>query len=130
MGGGFIAAGGGERWSGPLNCLQPGDHLVAYQKGAGYVGYGRVTAPAVMARDFVTAAGPLLKQPLTQPGLARERDDPKLAEYVVGVEWRKVVPTSEAKRMDGMFANQNIVCKLRDPKTIDFLRDQLGVTVE
>lgn len=28
------------------------------------------------------------------------------------------------------FANQNIVYELRDPKTIDFLKDQLGVAVD
>lgn len=127
---GFIAAGGGERWSGPLHRLQIGDRLVAYQKGAGYVGYGRVTKTAMMARDFSTDNGPLLDQSLTQSNLGHDRDDPKLAEYVVGVDWQKAVPTPEAKRMDGMFANQNVVCKLRDPKTLDFLKEQLGVVVD
>lgn len=126
---GFIAAGGGERWSAPLQRLQPGDQFVAYQKGAGYVGYGRVTAAATAARDFTTNAGPLLEQPLAQPNLAHDRDDPKSSEYVVGAEWLKAVPISEARRMDGMFANQNIVCKLRDPKTIEFLKDKFGVAV-
>ena len=116
----FVAAGGGERYSGPLQRLQPGDRFVAYQKQAGYVGYGKVTTPAVMARDFVD-------QPLAQPNLSHDRDDPKLAEYIVGVEWLTAVPILDAKRIDGMFANQNIVCKLRDAKTIDFLKDQLGV---
>jgi hypothetical protein len=127
---GFLAAGGGERYSGPLHRLQPGDAIVAYQKQAGYVGYGKVTAPAVMARDFTTPEGPLLEQPLSQPGLAHDRDDPKVAEYIVGVDWIKTVPLTEAKRADGLFANQNIVCKLRDPKTIDFLRSNLGVAVQ
>ena len=70
---GFIAAGGGEKYSGPLQRLQPGEPFVAYQKQAGYVGYGKVSAPAVMARDFATEHGPLLDQSLAQPGLARER---------------------------------------------------------
>src|SRR5207244_398892 len=68
---GFVAAGGGRQWSAPLDRLQPGDQLVAYQKQAGYVGYGTVTKAAVMARDFETAKGPLLDQPLAQPGLGR-----------------------------------------------------------
>ena len=127
---GFIAAGNGERYSAPLSRLQPGEKIVAYQKQAGYVGYGEVTQASVMARDFLTDNGPLLDQALTQPNLAHDRDDVKQAEYVVGVAWVKAVPISDAKRMDGMFANQNIVCKLRDPKTIDFLREKLGVDVE
>lgn len=107
-----------------------GDPIVAYQKQAGYVGYGKVTSTAVMVRDFMTDTGPLLEQPLTQPGLARGLDDPKLAEYAVGIDWINTVPITEAKRIDGMFANQNIVCKLRDTKTVDFLKEQLGVSVE
>lgn len=93
---GFVAAGGGERYSGPLQRLKPGDQFVAYQKQAGYLGYGKVSAPAVMARDFITEAGPLLDQPLAQPGLAHDRDDALLAEYVAGVDWIKTVPISEA----------------------------------
>jgi len=126
---GFISAGGGERYSGPLQRLQPGDRIVAYQKGAGYVGYGTVTAPALIAQDFQTENGPLLEQPLAQPGMARHGEDPRNAEHLVGVDWIKAVPVDEAKRFDGMFANQNIVCKLRDPKTIEFLREQFGVAL-
>jgi Endonuclease NucS len=126
----FISAGGGEKYSGPLNRLHPGDHIVAYQRNAGYVGYGIVTAAPVIANDFKTEAGPLLEQKLAQPGMARLGEDPSRAEYVIGVDWKKTVPVAQAKRFDGMFANQNIVCKLRDPKTIDFLRDQFGVSLE
>lgn len=124
----FISAGGGERYSGPLQRLGPGDRIVAYKKGAGYVGYGTVTAPSVIVNDFQTANGPLLSQPLAQSGMAEYKDDPTRAEYVVGVDWIKAVPITEAKRFDGMFANQNVVCKLRDPKTIEFLREQFGVS--
>jgi hypothetical protein len=127
---GFIAAGGGEKYSGPLNRLHPGDRIVAYQKGAGYVGYGIVTAAPMIASDFQTTNGPLLEQSLSQPGMARPGEDATRAEYVVGVDWKKTVPIAEAKRFDGMFANQNIVCKLRDPKTIEFLRDNFGTPLE
>ncbi len=126
---GFIAAGGGQRYSRPLYRLQVGDHIVAYQKQAGYIGYGKVISPAVLAREFQTPEGPLLSQPLEQPKLMHDKDDPALAEHAVGVEWFKTVPISEAKWMEGLFANQNIVCKLRDPKTVDFLREQFGVAV-
>lgn len=65
---GFLAAGGGERYSGPLNRLHPGDRIVVYQKGAGYLGYGIVNAPSVIASDFKTESGPLLEPKLAQPG--------------------------------------------------------------
>jgi hypothetical protein len=67
-----------------LDQLSPGDPVFAYQKQAGYVGRGVVTKPAVMARDFETPSGPLLNQPLAQPGLGHDRDDAELAEYAVG----------------------------------------------
>ena len=44
------------------------------------------------------------------------------------MDWIETVPVTEAKQFDGMFANQNIVCKLRDPKTIDFLKDVFKLT--
>jgi hypothetical protein len=127
---GFISAGGGEKYTGPLQRLQPGAPIVAYQKGAGYVGYGRVNSPPVIVKNFQTKNGPLIEQSLTQPGINWHGDDPTKAEYAVGVDWIKAIPIAEAKRFDGMFANQNIVCKLRDPKTIDFLREQFGVSLD
>ena len=30
----------------------------------------------------------------------------------------------------GLFANQNIVCKLRDPRTIDFLKEKFGIAAD
>jgi hypothetical protein len=108
--------GGGEKYSGPLKRLQPGNRFVAYQKGAGYVGYGIVKAAPVIVHDFQTENGPLLAQALVQPGIARAGVDATLAEYVLGVDWIKSVPVADARRFDGMFANQNVVCKLREPK--------------
>ena len=126
----FIGAGGGEKYSGPLSRLQPGNPIVAYQSGKGYVGYGKVTSPSIIARDFQTENGPLLEQPLAQPGMARNGEDLSRAEYVVGVNWIKTVPMAQAKWSGDLFANQNIVCKLRDPKTIEFLRNEFGVSLD
>ncbi|MGO9684091.1 MAG: hypothetical protein ACLPTZ_16170 [Beijerinckiaceae bacterium] len=125
---GFIAAGGGPTWSRPLMRLQIGDRLVAYQKQAGYVGYGKVTKPAVMARNFQMPQGNLLDQPLAQPGLAHDREDTEHAEYVVGVDWIRSFSLTEAKWSQGLFANQNIVCKLRDPKTLEFLKHDFAIS--
>ncbi|KQU25552.1 hypothetical protein ASG63_20475 [Methylobacterium sp. Leaf94] len=123
---GFVAAGGGTRWSGPLTNLAPGLPIAAYQKGAGYVGYGIVTAGPVMARDFVTETGPLLEQELVEPGLSRDLDDPERAEYVVAVDWQRTFSVPEARSFPGAFANQHVVCRLRDPATVEFLQQQFG----
>lgn len=123
---GFISSGGGRFYSGKLNQLSAGDKIFAYQKGQGYVGYGEVTSPSVMARDFETIAGNLLSVELVQPGLARDRDNEELAEYAVGVNWIKTFPLAQAKTFRGVFANQNIACKLRDAATLEFLSGVFG----
>lgn len=103
-----------------------GAAVYVYQSGRGYVGFGRVVAPAKMARDAVVNGTPLLSQPREQLGLSRGKDDPETAEYVVMVEWRKTVPLTEAKTFVGAFANQNVVCRLRHPATIEFLHREFG----
>ncbi len=119
---GFIAAGGGRYYSDFLRKLSPGDQLCAYQKQSGYVGYGFVRAASVPVRDFQVNGEPLLQQKLDCTGLGHDADDVEMCEYAVGVEWVKTFPLSDAKTFVGVFANQNIVCKLRDAATIEFLR--------
>jgi hypothetical protein len=119
---GFVAAGHGPRWSQQLiNRLVIDDLIYVYQKGAGYVGYGRVLGPAVMARDMIIDDTPLLEQALEGVGLGLDRDDPQMAEYVVPVQWIKSLSVAEAKTFSGAFASQHVVCKLSDPATLSFL---------
>ena len=80
-----------------------------------------------MAKDFTTEDGRSLAElDLQQPGILDQVDDPEMSEYLVGVGWKKVFPISEAKWLDGGFANQNVVCKLRHPATLDFLVKTFG----
>lgn len=125
---GYIGAGQGEKYSRPLRHLKVGDKIFAYMKGMGYVGYGEVTKEAVPIGQFVVdaAAKPLLDLPIRAPSAAENKDSPNLAEWAVGIKWLKVYPKEQAKTFKGAFANQNIVCKLRDSKTIDFLRGEFG----
>lgn len=124
---GFLAAGGGRHYSGRLAQLEPGAIIYAYQKQQGYAGVGRVTTSACMARDAIVDGKPLLSFPLQQPNLAHDKDDSEAAEYVVLVDWGKNVPLAQAKTFTGAFANQNVVCKLRDPATIEFLQREFGL---
>lgn len=123
---GFLAAGGGRHYSGRLDQLTPGDKVYAYQKKMGYVGYGVVLGEAVRASDHKIAGTPLLHLPLTQANLAHDAEDNELAEYVVPVDWKKTYPLSDAKTFPGAFANQNIVCRLRDQATLEFLKKTFG----
>jgi hypothetical protein len=119
---GFLAAGGGSQYSGKLRKLQPGDPVFAYQKGKGYVGYGLVAQPSVPASDFEVNGKRLFDLPLEEPALKHQAGDPEMQEYAVGVDWKRTYPVTEAKWADGLFANQNIVCRLTHPATIEFLK--------
>lgn len=124
---GFVAAGDGGIYSQKLGKLSEGDYIYVYQKGNGYVGFGVVTAPYVMAKDFELADGrSLMDIELDGPSLLHDAQDIELSEYVVAVDWKKVVPISDAKTFPGVFANQNVVCKLTHPATLDFLAREFG----
>lgn len=119
---GFLSAGGGEQYSGPLRKLSVGDNIYAYMKGLGYVGFGEVTKAAVPISDFTVDGKPLLDLTLRAPMVNEHGNSPTMGEWVVGVNWLKAYPREQAQTFKGVFANQNIVCKLRDQRTLEFLR--------
>jgi len=123
---GFVSAGQGRKYSAPLQNLHLGDKIFAYMKGLGYVGYGEVINEAVPIKDFVAGNNgkPLLDLPLKASKASENSNSSELSEWVVGVRWVKSVPRDEGKKFSGVFANQNIVCKLRDRKTVEFLHEQ------
>lgn len=117
---GFISAGGGRWYSKTLEVLSPGDRIWVKIPGEGYVGVGRVTSPAVAAKDFVieTDSGP--KAPIeflsTGPTIAANANDPERSEYFVGVEWLDAVSAKQAFKEIGLFGNQNSACQPQTPK--------------
>jgi hypothetical protein len=124
---GFVSAGHGRFYSKRLEQLNEGDPIYVYQKGSGYIGFGIVRAPSVMSKNFKLADGrPLSEVELQQPAILHDPDDEEISDYIVGVDWKKTVPIAEAKTFTGAFANQNVVCKLRAPATLEFLRKKFG----
>lgn len=124
---GFVASGGGEFYSKRLGQLSVGDKVFVFDKGNGYIGFGLVSAEKTLASEFMTVDGTLFDQQLERPGIKHDADDSALAEYVVSIDWQKTVEPSLAKWFKGAFANQNIVCKLRDQETVDFLIQEFGI---
>ena len=124
---GFVSAGHGRVYSQRLEQLGIGDPIYVYQKGSGYVGFGIVQKSAVMAEHYSLPDGRLLSDAkLREPGILHDEGDSEMADYVVGVVWKKTVPISKAKTFRGVFANQNVVCKLTHPDTLDFLAESFG----
>lgn len=124
---GFIGAGQGPKYSRPLKKLSIGNRLFAYMKGLGYVGYGEVTKEASLIKDLEVNGKKLLEQPLKAPQAAENSSDPELSEWVVGIKWLKTFERSEPQYFKNIFANQNIVCKLRDSQTLEFLENKFEV---
>lgn len=123
---GYLAAGGGARYSDALKRLQVGDQVLAYQKGAGYVGYGITETAATPIDQFRLSDGSMLEDKIN-PSTRNKGQLPDKWEYAVGVHWINTVPLTGAKTFRGAFANQNVVCKLRDEATIAFLRKEFSI---
>lgn len=122
---GFMGAGQGRRYSEALKKLRSDDEIFAYMKGLGYVGYGTVNQKATMIKAFVPTGyeKSLLELDLIASRPDENKDDPDKSEWVVGVKWHKTYQRDQAQTFKGVFANQNIVCKLRHEATVQFLED-------
>lgn len=131
---GFVVASGGPIYTRPLDQLFPGARVFAYYSGThrGYVGIGIVTETSRPVREFnVTVDGkelPILDCPLSGRDalVADDPDDPERCSRLVRVEWQATVPAAEAVWQTGLFANQMVVCRLRDEHTLDTVEQALA----
>lgn len=122
----FIGAGGGARWINAIKKLKKGDNIFALIKGKGYVGYGVVEEEAVIVKNYKINGKPIIKElPENHPW--REEKDPLKDEWLAKINWLKTFDEDDAKWFKGAFANQNVVCKLRDQSTFEFLVDNFEV---
>jgi len=122
----FLSAGQGTKYSKPLKKLKPGDKVFAYMKGRGYVGFGKVVSKAIPIRDYVpdSHGKPLLKLNLQAPNPDDNGNDQEMCEWVIPVDWTKTFSRDEPRTFKGVFANPNIVCKLRHSPTVEFLEQE------
>lgn len=129
---GFVSAGGGQRYSHPLNHLKSGHRVFAYIPTIGFVGVGEVVEPSVVVRDFkVLVDGnmiPIADASLTSDRMkvyAQKNEDE--TEYLVRVKWLKTVKRDEAFKEKGLRANQNSVFKLKSQYTLNKLLNFFGL---
>jgi hypothetical protein len=131
---GFVSAGHGDKYRRAMENLFEGARVWAAIPSSratgpayGYVGVGRVVSPAVRVTDFeVEVEGrriKILEAPLQATNMGWHADDPTLCEYLVRVEWLDTRSREEAVWEKGMFANQNVVAKLRQPFTLQRLNE-------
>jgi hypothetical protein len=123
----FVSAGHGEKYRKAMSNLFQGARVWAAIPGSGYVGVGEVIAPAVGVSDFEVeidgATTPILQVPLNAANMGEDADDPDLSEYLARVRWLDTRPREQAVWEKGMFANQNVVAKLRQPMTLQRLSE-------
>ena len=121
----FVSAGHGDKYRKAMEKLFKGARVWACIPGTGYVGVGEVEEPAVSINDFMVEVDgrsmPILEAPLVAANMADEADDLQLSEYLVRVKWLDVRPRDNAAWEKGMFANQNVVARLRQPFTLQRL---------
>ena len=124
---GFFSAHGGRYYTDQLDRLSIGDKVFYYQKKNGYLGYGVVTKEKTAATEFVLVDGRKLTDVADDYYLTENKDNPDSACYVVGIDWKKTVPITDAKSFAGIFANQAIACKIYQHETADFLCREFAI---
>lgn len=128
---GFVSAGHGEKYRKVMSNLFEGARVWAAIPGTGYVGVGEVVAPAVGVKDFqIEHDGqriPILEAELAAPQMGEDAEDPDESEYLARVRWLDTRTRDQAVWEKGMFANQNVVAKLRQPFTLQRLSDTFSI---
>ncbi|MES9831165.1 MAG: hypothetical protein ABW139_02895 [Candidatus Thiodiazotropha sp. DIVDIV] len=122
----FISAGGGPRWINAIKKLKKGDKIFALIKGKGYVGYGIVEDEAVLVKNY-KIDNKNITDHLPEDHPWRQEKDPQSDEWLVRVNWLKTYPEEQGQWFKGAFANQNVVCKLRDQNTFKYLTEKFNV---
>ncbi len=128
---GFLSAGHGPQWRDQVLDLAEGDVVVAYLKGKGYVGVGKVMARAVPYINFQLNGRLLQDFDLVAP-LWEDADDLTLSEYVIRIDWIASVPRTEAKWRSraGLYTTQLVRASLdRQPVTVAFIESEFNVSL-
>ena len=129
---GFISGGQGARWRDAMRRFNLGDVCVAYLKGRGFVGVGKITAQAEMVRQVRINGQPLLALPLRCRNMGENGDDSVKSEYVCIVQWIRTFARSKArwKSKSGLYTTTLVRASLdRQPATIEFVDKEFDVSL-
>lgn len=135
---GFLCAGGDPKWRDPLKKLVKDDIVVAYLKGKGYVGIGKITSEIQKAMEFKFEGKPLIEYEsvLAQPHIFDHAENPDLAQYLVGVKWIATKPKDSAfwervkktEKDKQLFTTQLVVASLLNQDyTLEYLEEKFGM---
>lgn len=123
----FISAGQAPRFRDAMLSFEVGDVFVAYIKGHGFSGIGKIIQTAKPIKEVIIDGEFLLKKDMASNGMSANQDDLENCEYVALVEWLKVVDNKDKahwKAKSGLFTTRLVKASLeRQSKTLDFLKE-------
>jgi hypothetical protein len=129
---GFLAAGGGRKWSKQLEKIKIGDTVIAYLKGYGYVGIGKVTSTSTPATKFLVNGNLIKELPLINDTIRSiKRFSKENGEYLIGVAWQVAVPREQAAWQPnvGLYTTALVCASLSNqPDTVKFAQERLSMT--
>lgn len=129
---GFISAGQGTRWRDAMLGFHEGDVVIAYLRGRGFVGIGKLTSRARPIKDVAIDGTPLLSLELSCKNMADNSASEDLCEYVATIEWIKTADRASAKwkARTGLYTTTHVRASLDgQPSTIEFVEKEFGVNV-
>lgn len=108
-----------------------GARVFAYIPQEGYVGVAVVEDTMKPIKVYFAEIDgekkPILECILKNLEIRKNSDNLELCEYLVKVKWIKTIRREEAYKEPDMFANQNMVCKLRNEFTPNKLYKYFGL---
>ena len=129
----FLSTGYGTKYRDQAQQLHKGDIVLAYISGRGYVGIGKVTAPAVPACRFWIGKKRLkqMRHKLKAKDMCHNYDDLDKCEYLIKVEWRHCVKRDQALKAykeKGHYVARQIRATLEDQiKTKQYIEKEWNV---
>lgn len=114
---GFLMAGGSEHCVRGIQKLHPGDKVLAYLSGAGYVGVARVVSEAVPQSEFEVGGKRIVDLPLKRPPKPTALGHPVKGDWCVAVEWIAAVDREDA--VHGELAHRGTICQIWRQPVVD-----------
>jgi len=128
----FISAGQEDRFRRAMQGFSPGDIFVAYLKGKGFVGVGKIKTKAKRINNILINGEKLLEQKLKCKNMDKNSKDIKKSEYVCLVEWIVTVSRGKAKWKNnfGLFTPRQVrVDLIKHNETIDFINKSFKLDI-
>jgi hypothetical protein len=110
-----------------MRSITPGSEVYLYLSQYGYVAKARTLTAAVPIGQFQVSGTPIAQLPLIAPDAMHHFDDHIMCEWLIGVEWDKVLNRNEAVRKKGLFVHTATSCRIKDPITIKYLREAFAL---